>query len=62
MWTDFPAWFDRVYSMFWSWVGLHAFSKLFRYIDIYAPGDGDTIVGITFSQSEEYIHKVGDIE
>ena len=34
---------------------------LFPYVDIYSP-DEDVVTGVTFSQSEDYINKVSDIE
>ena len=35
--------------------------KLFKYVDIYSP-DKDTVTGVTFSQTEDYINKVSEIE
>jgi len=38
------------------WLG----SKLFKYVDIYAPDNN--VIGITFSNNEDYINKVTNIE
>ena len=41
------------------WLG----TKLFSYVDIYAPGDDDAeVVALTFSNNSDYIEKVSEIE
>ena len=41
----------------WAWFGHKVFG--WHYIDVYAPNE--VVVGITFSNDEKYIDKVGDI-
>jgi hypothetical protein len=38
------------------WLG----SKLFKYVDIYSPDNN--VIGITFSNNEDYIEKISNIE
>lgn len=41
------------------WLG----TKLFVGIDIYAPGDDDAdVIAITFSNDDNYLSKIGEIE
>ena len=53
--------FRKLKTSFYTWMMAYAGSRLFIYIDIYSP-DKENITAITFSNSEEYIDRVGDIE